>query len=46
MENKVTKENVLVPILAAIIIVFFHGLNINWYLKNIIIKNLLSQIMI
>lgn len=37
MENKVTKENVLVPILAAIIIVFFHGLNINWYLKNIII---------
>ena len=37
MENKVTKKNVLVPILAAIIIVFFHGLNINWYLKNIII---------
>lgn len=37
MENKVTKENVLIPILAAIIIVFFHGLNINWYLKNIII---------
>ena len=37
MENKVTKENVLVSILAAIIIVFFHGLNINWYLKNIII---------
>ena len=37
MENKVTKENVLVPILAAIITVFFHGLNINWYLKNIII---------
>lgn len=37
MENKVTKENVLVPILAAIIIVFFHGLNINWYFKNIII---------
>lgn len=37
MENKVTKENVLVPILAAIIIVFFHNLNINWYLKNIII---------
>lgn len=37
MENKVTKENVLVPILAAIIIVFLHGLNINWYLKNIII---------
>lgn len=37
MENKVTKENVLIPILAAIIIVFFHGLNINWYFKNIII---------
>lgn len=37
MENKVTKENVLIPILASIIIVFFHGLNINWYLKNIII---------
>lgn len=37
MENKVTKENVLVPILAAIITVFFHGLNINWYFKNIII---------
>lgn len=37
MENKVTKENVLVPILAAIIIVFFHNLNINWYFKNIII---------
>ena len=37
MENKVTKENVLVPILAAIIIVFFHSLNINWYFKNIII---------
>ena len=31
MENKVTKENVLVPILAAIIIVFFHNLNINWF---------------
>lgn len=37
MENKVTKENVLVPILAAIIIVFFHNLNINWYLKSIVI---------
>ena len=37
MENKVTKENVLIPILASIIIVFFHSLNINWYLKNIII---------
>lgn len=37
MENKIKKENVLIPILAAIIIVFFHGLNINWYLKNIII---------
>lgn len=37
MENKVTKENVLIPILAAIIIVFFHSLKINWYLKNIII---------
>ena len=37
MENKVTKKNVLVPILAAIIIVFFHNLNINWYFKNIII---------
>ena len=37
MENKIKKENVLIPILAAIIIVFFHGLNINWYFKNIII---------
>lgn len=37
MENKVTKKNVLIPILASIIIVFFHGLNINWYFKNIII---------
>lgn len=37
MENKVTKENVLIPILAAIIIVFFHNLNINWYLKSIVI---------
>lgn len=37
MENKVTKKNVLIPILASIIIVFFHSLNINWYLKNIII---------
>ena len=37
MENKVTKKNVLVPILAAIIIVFFHNLNINWYLKSIVI---------
>ena len=37
MENKIKKENVLVPILAAIIIVFFHNLNINWYLKSIVI---------
>lgn len=37
MENKIKKENVLIPILAAIIIVFFHGLNINWYLKSIVI---------
>lgn len=37
MENKIKKENVLIPILAAIIIVFFHSLNINWYLKSIII---------
>ena len=37
MENKIKKENVLIPILAAIIIVFFHNLNINWYLKSIII---------
>lgn len=37
MENKIKKENILIPILAAIIIVFFHNLNINWYLKNIII---------
>lgn len=37
MENKIKKEIVLIPILAAIIIVFFHNLNINWYLKSIII---------
>lgn len=37
MENKIKKENVLIPILAAIIIVFFHNLKINWYLKSIII---------
>ena len=37
MENKIKKEIVLIPILASIIIVFFHNLNINWYLKSIII---------
>ena len=37
MENKIKKENILITILAAIIIVFFHNLNINWYLKSIVI---------
>ncbi len=37
MEMKLKKENILIPIISALIIVFFHNLDINWYLKSIII---------
>lgn len=34
---KIDKKNTLICLLAAILIVIFHNLNIDWYLKNIII---------
>ena len=36
-EFKIDKKNTLICLLAAILIVIFHNLNIDWYLKNIII---------
>lgn len=37
MQCKINKNNYIIPAIAALIIVIFHNLDINWYLKNIII---------
>lgn len=37
MQDKINKNNYIIPAIAALIIVIFHNLDINWYLKNIII---------
>ncbi len=37
MQCKINKNNYIIPAISALIIVIFHNLDINWYLKNIII---------
>lgn len=36
MTNKIKKENILIPLVSAILIVIFHNLKIDWYLKSVI----------